>query len=104
VDIVDSPNRFEEYFSNYTNVEFVLAHCKESATIIELFKKYPNVYGDTAFCPEESYNIICEMGFKNRLQYGTDFPIMCIDNKSEKNLNSSYKKIKRTLEKLVSKV
>lgn len=104
VDIVDSPNRFEEYFSNYKNVKFVLAHCKESATIIELFKKYPNVYGDTAFCPKESYDLISKMGFKNRLQYGTDFPIMFLNNKAEKKLNSSYKKTKRTLEKLVSKV
>lgn len=104
VDIVDSPNRFEEYFSKYKSVKFVLAHCKEISKIIELFKKYSNVYGDSAFCPEESYNIICEMGFKNRLQYGTDFPIMCLNNKSEKELRLYYKKIKLTLEKLVSKV
>ena len=104
MDTVDSPKRFEEYFSKYKNVKFVLAHCKESATIIELFKKYPNVYGDTAFCPKESYDLISKMGFKNRLQYGTDFPIMFLHNKAEKKLSLSYKNIKLTLEKIISQV
>ena len=75
MDIVDSPKRFEKYFSNYKNVKFVLAHCKNTDEIIDLFSKYNNVFGDTSFCPIESYNKICEYGFSERMQSGTDFPI-----------------------------
>ncbi len=101
LDIVDAPDRFEEYFLKYSDVKFVLAHCKDTDKIIDLFSKYNNVYGDTSFCPNESYNKICEYGFSDRMQSGTDFPIphwmKATKNESfldEKELTLCYKKLK----------
>ena len=75
IDKEDSPKRFEQFFLKYRNVKFVLAHCKDTDAVIDIFSKYNNVYGDTSFCPKDSYNKICLMGFHNKMQIGTDFPI-----------------------------
>jgi len=99
-DLLVLPNRFEEFFSKYPNVKFILAHCKEFEKIIALFLKYENVYGDTAFCPENSYNKICGAGFKSRMQFGTDFPITHwyyrtedTHEVNERNLTENYKEL-----------
>lgn len=102
IDAVDAPNRFEEFFSKYNDVKFVLAHCKDTDKIIDMFGKYSNVYGDTAFCPDESYKKIREYGFRDRMQIGTDFPITHWVEKhrnqplvDEEELTLSYKKLKQ---------
>lgn len=71
----DNPLQFEKWFSVFSRVRVHLAHCKDSEPIIKLFSKYENLVGDTAFCPEDSYKAICNAGFKNRMFFGTDFPI-----------------------------
>lgn len=71
----DNPLLFEEWFAAFPEVKVHLAHCKEPEPIIELFSKYKNLVGDTAFCPEDSYKAICDAGFKDRMFFGTDFPI-----------------------------
>ncbi len=75
VDAIDAPKRFEKFFSKYPNVRFILAHCKDVYQIVELFSVYDNVFGDTAFCPQENYKIICNLGYKDKIHIGTDFPI-----------------------------
>lgn len=75
IEAVDIPNRFEEFFAKYNSVKFVLAHCKDTNKIVEMFSKYSNVYGDNSICPDEGYAEICKCGFKDRMQTGTDFPI-----------------------------
>lgn len=72
---IDAPNRFEVYFKNYSSVKFVLAHCKATEQIIRILTQYHNVYGDTSFCSYESYDAICKAGFKDKMLFGTDFPI-----------------------------
>lgn len=71
----DSPYLFEPWFKKLPEVEAHLAHCRDSEAIIDLFSKYPKLLGDTAFCPDESYDAICKAGFSERMLYGTDFPI-----------------------------
>ena len=71
----DRPIIFEKWFIDFPEVEVHLAHCKDSKSIIELFSKYQNLWGDTAFCPKDSYNAICNAGFQHRMYFGTDFPI-----------------------------
>lgn len=71
----DNPLLYEKWYKEYDDVEIHLAHCKDSEPIISLFSKYNNLYGDTAFCPADSYKDICKAGFKDRMLYGTDFPI-----------------------------
>lgn len=71
----DNPRLFEKWFADFPEVKVHLAHCKDSIPIIDLFSKYANLVGDTAFCPQESYEAICNAGFKDRMLFGTDFPI-----------------------------
>lgn len=99
-DLCVAPERFETFFGRFRNVKFVLAHCKEAERVIRLFKKHANVFGDTAFCPYESYHKICECGYGNRIQTGTDFPVthwFGSDKKcgrvSKRALISNYKKV-----------
>ena len=71
----DNPMLFERWFMEFQNVKVHLAHCKDPEPIIKLFSKYENLVGDTAFCPQDSYKVICQAGFKERMFFGTDFPI-----------------------------
>ena len=71
----DNPLNFEKWFVEYPQVKVHLAHCKDPEPIIELFSKCENLVGDTAFCPQDSYEAICKAGFKDRMFFGTDFPI-----------------------------
>ena len=75
VSFADNPTRFEKWFRTFPNVSVRLAHCKDAATIIPLFEKYKNLSGDTAFCPHDSFDAICNAGFRSRMYFGTDFPI-----------------------------
>lgn len=72
---VDRPDRFERFFGEYKNVEVVLAHCRPANETIKIMRKYPNVYGDTAFVPSNRIEEISIAGFGDRLIFGTDFPI-----------------------------
>jgi hypothetical protein len=40
-----------------------------------MLRKYPNVYCDTAFAPEERVARIVEAGFASRIILGSDFPV-----------------------------
>lgn len=71
----DEPLQFEKWFTDFPDVEVHLAHCKATDSIIFLFSKYKNLFGDSAFCPCDSYEKICEAGFKDRILFGSDFPI-----------------------------
>ena len=96
----DNPLLFENWFSDFPKVKVHLAHCKDPEPIIHLFSKYKNLVGDTAFCPEDSYKKIYEAGFKDRMFFGTDFPISHWYEHygekdfptDEKTLTESYKK------------
>lgn len=97
-----SPDRFEFFYNKYKNVSFVLAHCKNYHIVVNLFRKYSNLLGDTAFCPLKSYKKICKAGFKNRMHPGTDFPITHwfeykLDNKKINNTQENYNKIQENL-------
>lgn len=71
----DNPMRFEFLFAAFPQVEVHLAHCKDATSIVYLFSKYQHLFGDVAFCPKDSYFSICDSGFKDRILFGTDFPI-----------------------------
>lgn len=75
VDSIDEPMQFEKYFKKYNKVKVQLAHCKEPKSIIELFSKYSQLIGDTAFCSQDSLASICDAGFESRMVFGSDFPI-----------------------------
>lgn len=83
----DEPLQFEKWFCKFPDVKTHLAHCKDPDATISLFSKHPNLLGDTAFCPHDSYSKICKAGFKDRMLFGTDFPIT---HWYEQNKNADY--------------
>jgi predicted TIM-barrel fold metal-dependent hydrolase len=72
---VDSADKFKQFFRDYRHITFVLAHCRPLEKTIEMMAKYSNVYGDTAFVPDEDIEEIIQAGYKSRIIFGTDFPI-----------------------------
>lgn len=85
----DEPLQFEKWFIEFPEVKVHLAHCKATDAVIELFSKYKNLVGDTAFCPKDSYDAICKAGFKDRMFFGTDFPIShWYEHYGEKNISA----------------
>ncbi len=93
----DNPLQFEKWFCDFPNVKVHLAHCKDPAPIIKLFSKYKNLVGDTAFCPEDSFNAICDAGFKDRMFFGTDFPIShWYEHYGEKYLSTDVKTLTKS--------
>ena len=106
----DNPLNFEKWFVEYPQVKVHLAHCKNPEPIIELFSKCENLVGDTAFCPQDSYEAICKAGFKDRMFFGTDFPIShwyqhCGEENfpaDEQVLTESYRKTLKEYEEILS--
>ncbi|GHT22731.1 hypothetical protein AGMMS4957_13320 [Bacteroidia bacterium] len=74
-DEYEKPCFFEQFFDKYKNANIILAHCRPLDNAIAMFKKYPNLKGDTAFVPKENIQTIIDSGFKERLLTGSDFPI-----------------------------
>jgi predicted TIM-barrel fold metal-dependent hydrolase len=72
---VDAPGRFELFFGKYPEVKIILAHCRPVEEAVAMLKKYPNVYGDTAFVPEEWTRILFENDLGSKIITGSDFPI-----------------------------
>ena len=69
------PKLYEEVVSDFTNVTFILAHGRPINDTIELMKKYPNVWCDTAFMPTENIVKLCDEKLSNHVLWGTDYPI-----------------------------
>lgn len=98
----DNPLLFEKWFSEFPEVEVHLAHCKDPKSIIYLFSKYNNLAGDTAFCSQDSYEAICKAGFKERMFFGTDFPIShWYEHYGEKNFSTDEKSLTESYIKAV---
>jgi len=74
-DDFERPGYFADFFSHYSRVRCIFAHCRPVSETITLFRNYPNVYGDTAFLSSEGVAEIIKARFKNRLLPGSDFPI-----------------------------
>ena len=72
---IDSADRFEGFMKEYSGAKCILAHCRPLDTTIELLEKYNNVYCDTAFTTQADVRQIILAGFKDKIIFGTDFPI-----------------------------
>lgn len=69
------PKLYEKVVSDFPNVTFILAHGRPINDTIELMKKYPNVWCDTAFMPTENIVKLCDEKLSNHVLLGTDYPI-----------------------------
>ena len=72
---VDCANRFERFIGEYSDAKCILAHCRPLDVTIEMLKKYSNTYCDTAFTLKTDIRQIVSSGFKDRIIFGSDFPV-----------------------------
>ena len=72
---IDSANRFERFMDEYRNAKCILAHCRPLDITIALLQKYKNVYCDTAFISKTEILQIVTSGLKDKIIFGSDFPI-----------------------------
>lgn len=70
-----NPKLYEKPISDFPNVVFILAHGRPINETLELMKKYPNVWCDTAFMPTENIVKLCDEKLSNHVLWGTDYPI-----------------------------
>lgn len=86
------PTFFEPLIASHPKAIAQLAHCRPLKDTLYMLRTYPNVVCDTAFVDDETKKKIEEVGFTDRIRYGTDFPIthyFCVKPKSnptEENL------------------
>jgi hypothetical protein len=71
----DNCNRFEFFFEKFSGTKFILAHCRPPAQIILMLQKYQNVFCDSSFVEFGNIQMIINAGYKERVYFGTDFPI-----------------------------
>jgi hypothetical protein len=96
---VDSAGRFERFFGEYPQTKCVLAHCRPLDTTIEMLQKYSNVYCDTAFVPPADIRAINNAAGREKIMFGTDFPITHYFNKDPSiSLAEQYAKDRGILE------
>ena len=69
------PFEFDEIISRRSDVTFILAHGRPICQTIEMMKKYPNVWCDTAFMPTENIVKLCKENLSGRVLWGSDYPI-----------------------------
>ena len=72
---VDSANRFESFIKSYRQTQCILAHCRPLDTIIKMLQNHSNVYCDTAFVEKADVRQLVDLGFRERIVFGSDFPI-----------------------------
>ena len=77
-DVYSSIVELGKVAKRFPKVRFIAAHmelCSDHQIAIEVMKKHPNIYGDTAWVPfEVAYQALREVG-EDRLMFGTDNPI-----------------------------
>jgi len=95
------PSCFEHSFRKHQDVIFILAHGRPVDEVIDLMKKYENVWVDTAFMPTPNIIKCCEAGFVERVLWGSDYPITKYYYPKE-NMVEYYTKILGDLQKSVS--
>lgn len=95
---VDSADIFSHFFPLYPTTRFILAHCRPLANTINLMRNFPNVYGDTAFLPEDHLQEIIKEGLAGKMILGSDFPVTNYYNNEKvdlkKQYNSDYEQLK----------
>lgn len=75
---LDSPCRCGDYdalCSRYPDVQVTLAHGRPHNEAIDMLRRHPNVSVDSAYMPNEQVQALAGQGFRERIRFGTDFPM-----------------------------
>ena len=71
----ENPQKLKKWFTDFSTVKFVLAHCRPLDIVIQILKQYNNVFGDSSFVSKETLEKINQSSFYERILYGTDYPV-----------------------------
>lgn len=75
VDDFCSPKLFEKYIASHKDVLVQLAHCRPLRQTVYMLEHYENVFCDSSMTNRETIAETENNGLKNRVLYGSDFPI-----------------------------
>lgn len=75
VDDFCSPKLFEKYTASHKDVLVQLAHCRPLRQTVYMLDHYENVFCDSSMTNRETIAETENNGLKNRVLYGSDFPI-----------------------------
>jgi len=93
------PLRFEKFIKDYPDVETILAHGRPIDQAYKIIKQYSNAYVDTAFMPINDINFLIEKGLKDKIIFGSDYPIDSYFH-PKKNRKEAYINFLNQLKKL----
>lgn len=91
---------FMDICKQYNDLTFVLAHGRPIEDTLNVLNKCSNVFVDTAFMPIDNVKLLCDKGFTNRIQFGTDAPINLLYYKNmstSEYINSCISNLKQNL-------
>ena len=74
-DVVANAITFENYYAEYPQLQFILAHGKPFQQALNMLKKYNNITIDSAFMNAKDVNRFCKAGFPDKIIFGSDAPI-----------------------------
>lgn len=78
----DLPNRFEDFFREYTNARVILAHSNPVVETATMTNKYKNVFCDTAVLNKRKLKVLQnKITDKTKILFGSDFPITNYSNR-----------------------
>ncbi len=69
------PNRFEDFFKNFPDTNVILAHSNPVEETVAILEKYKNVKSDIAYTSKENIQKLMNSKVKEKVLFGTDFPI-----------------------------
>lgn len=73
---IDGPGKFEKLIAAHPDCRVQLCHIKNAEKSLYMLKNYSNVVVDSAFSNDEEIKKITKTGkLKNRVLWGTDFPV-----------------------------
>lgn len=67
--------RFEKFIKKYQDVKTILAHGHPAEEAKYMILKYENCYLDTAFMNPSELNEILDKNTRNKILYGSDYPV-----------------------------
>lgn len=95
-------NYIEKVATKYPNINFIAAHMELTSDhkySIGVLKKYPNVYGDTAWVDSKILNLAKKEKVLNKILFGTDNPIdgeRTLKEEIYQKYINNYKKLSNT--------
>lgn len=106
-DVVANAITFENYYAEYPQLQFILAHGKPFQQALNMLKKYNNITIDSAFMNAKDVNRFCKAGFPDKIIFGSDAPINKLFYKklsTQEYIKKNIYQLRKTYHRLFRKV